>query len=81
MQMMQGDGATKDNAAFEEAGKCTTEATMNVQTVASLGRETTFIQKYKTQDSVFDCFFRKIRNAENMESLLKLIKLTKTLKA
>merc|ERR1719209_842781 len=49
MQMMQGDGATKDNAAFEEAGKCTTEATMNVQTVASLGRETTFIQKYKTQ--------------------------------
>ena len=51
MQMMQGDGATKDNAAFEEAGKCTTEATMNVQTVASLGRETTFIQKYKTQES------------------------------
>jgi len=49
MQMMQGDGATKDNAAFEEAGKCTTEATMNVQTVASLGRENTFIQKYKTQ--------------------------------
>jgi len=49
MQMMQGDGATKDNAAFEEAGKCTTEATMNVQTVASLGRETTFIQKYETQ--------------------------------
>ena len=53
MQMMQGDGATKDNAAFEEAGKCTTEATMNVQTVASLGRETTFIQKYKTQESFF----------------------------
>ena len=55
--MMQGDGATKDNAAFEEAGKCTTEATMNVQTVASLGRETTFIQKYKTQESFFFNFF------------------------
>ena len=53
MKMMQGDGATKDNAAFEEAGKCTTEATMNVQTVASLGRENTFIQKYKTQESFF----------------------------
>ena len=49
MQMMQGNGATKDNEAFEEAGKCTTEATMNVQTVASLGRENTFIEKYKTQ--------------------------------
>ena len=49
MQMMQGNGATKDNEAFEEAGKWTTEATMNVQTVASLGRENTFIEKYKTQ--------------------------------
>ena len=49
MKMMQGNGATKDNEAFEEAGKCTTEATMNVQTVASLGRENTFIEKCKTQ--------------------------------
>ena len=49
--MMQGEGADKDNTAFEEAGKCTTEATMNVQTVASLGRENTFVQKYESQDS------------------------------
>ena len=74
MQMMQGDGATKDNAAFEEAGKCTTEATMNVQTVASLGRETTFIQKYKTQESFLNFFFLE-------KYSLKLKKLTKTLKA
>ena len=57
MKVFTGEAADKEALAFEESGKCTTEATMNVQTVASLGRETTFIQKYKTQESFFYFFF------------------------
>ena len=49
MSVFTGEAADKERAAFEEAGKCTTEATMNVQTVAALGREPTFIEKYSVQ--------------------------------
>jgi len=49
MSVFTGEAADKERAAFEEAGKCTTEATMNVQTVAALGREPTFIEKYTAQ--------------------------------
>ena len=34
MSVFTGEAADKERAAFEEAGKCTTEATMNVQELA-----------------------------------------------
>ena len=45
--VFMGDAADKDRVVFEEAGQCTTEATMNIRTVASLGREEYFINKYQ----------------------------------
>ena len=49
LKVYMGKGAEKDRQVFEDAGKCTTEATMNIRTVASLGREDYFVAKYKDQ--------------------------------
>ena len=49
MSVFTGEAADKERAAFEEAGKCTTEASTNIQTVAALGQEPTFIEKYSVQ--------------------------------
>ena len=48
-KVILGDTADKVRAEFEEAGQCTSEATMNIRTVASLGREDFFVEKYKTK--------------------------------
>ena len=47
MKVFMGEAADKDRQVFEDAGKCTTEATMNIRTVASLGREDHFVDKYR----------------------------------
>ena len=47
MKVFMGEAADKDRQVFEDAGKCTTEATMNIRTVASLGREDHFVEKYR----------------------------------
>ena len=49
MDTFSGEGAEKELKSFEEAGKASTEATMNVRTVASLGRERFFIEKYESE--------------------------------
>ena len=49
MRIFAGDNADKENEAFENAGKCTTQATMNIRTVASLHVEDTFVNKYSTE--------------------------------
>ena len=49
MKVFMGEAADKDRQVFEDAGKCTTEATMNIRTVASLGREEHFVGKYRSQ--------------------------------
>jgi len=49
MSVFTGDAADKERKAFEDASKCTTEATMNIRTVASLGREPHFVQQYEEQ--------------------------------
>ena len=49
MKAFTGEAADEEIKAFEDAGKCTTEATMIIRTVASLNREDFFIQKYKEQ--------------------------------
>ena len=58
MKVFMGEAADKDRQVFEDAGKCTTEATMNIRTVASLGREDHFVTKYKDQLSA------PVKNAE-----------------
>jgi ATP-binding cassette subfamily B (MDR/TAP) protein 1 len=47
MDSFSGEGAEKELKAFEEAGKASTEATMNIRTVASLNREKYFVEKYQ----------------------------------
>ena len=47
MKVFTGEAADKESLAFEESGKCTTEATMNIRTVAALTREDFFVQRYE----------------------------------
>ena len=47
MKVFMGKAADKDRQVFEDAGKCTNEATMNIRTVASLGLEDHFVEKYR----------------------------------
>ena len=47
MKVFTGEAADKEALAFEECGKCTTEATMNIRTVAALTREDFFVARYE----------------------------------
>ena len=47
MKVYMAKAADKVRQVFEDAGKCTTEATINIRTVASLGREDYFVEKYR----------------------------------
>ena len=46
MNIFTGKGGEEEVKSMEECGRIATEATLNIQTVASLGREDTFAQKY-----------------------------------
>ena len=47
MKVFTGEAADKESLAFEECGKCTTQATMNIRTVAALTREDFFVARYE----------------------------------
>ena len=47
MRIFAGEEADKENEAFEEAGKCTTQATMNIRTVSSLHIQEVFVKRYE----------------------------------
>ena len=47
MRIFAGEEASKENEAFENAGKCTTQATMNIRTVSSLHVQEVFVKKYE----------------------------------
>ena len=46
MNIFTGKGGEEEQKSMEECGRIATEATINIQTVVSLGREDTFAQKY-----------------------------------
>ena len=49
MKSHTGRSSKKDQKAFEEAGKCATEATMNLRMVTALTREDFFVDKYQSE--------------------------------
>ena len=47
LKIFTGQVGEEEQKALEEAGKIATEATINIRTVADLGREETFAQKFE----------------------------------
>ena len=53
ISVMTGSVDGEEQKAQEEAGKVATEATINIRTVADLGRQNEFAEKYDRRDLNF----------------------------